>query len=108
MALIAPQKIVSPSLTPVFAAVTASDTVAPGGLLFLHVKNTNAAACNVTIDPPGTLPQGVADPANVVAVPATTGERLIPLLDKYADPVTGLATITYSVTAGVTAAVLSL
>lgn len=107
MALLVPQKIVAPSLTAVYSAVSASDTVAPGGLLFLHVKNASGASINVTAVTPGNLATGAAYPDTVVAVPAAA-ERLIPLPDLYADPVTGLATITYSATASVTAAVLSL
>lgn len=54
----------------------------PGGRVFLHVKNTNAATRTLTIDAPQTIDGlAMADPTYTIA--ATTGDHLIgPLSDK--------------------------
>lgn len=106
MALLSPQAIVAPSLTPAYTAVNASDTITPDTGLFLHVKNANAAACTVTITDSGTTPGGSAATNPTVSVPATTGDRMIPIQPSYVNPATGVITVTYSVTASVTAALV--
>src|SRR5258708_22696353 len=46
---------------------------------FIWVKNTNAAPCNVTITPgPSATEDAQVPPSRGVAVPANTGEPLIP------------------------------
>lgn len=109
MALLTPQVLSRAGLQPVYSAVTASDTIAPvvGALLFLHVKNGNASPTNVTPVDAGKTPAGSSASSAAIAVPATTGDRMIgPLLSTMADPSTGLITVTYSVTATVTAALV--
>ena len=106
MALLSAQAITAPSLTPTYTAVNASDTITPDVNLFLHVKNANAAACTVTITDAGTTPAGSAATNPTVSVPATTGDRMIPIFPSYVNPSTGLITVTYSVTASVTAALV--
>jgi hypothetical protein len=109
MALLAPQVVARTGLAPAYGAVAASDTIAPviGSLLFLHVKNGNAAANTVTIVDAGRTPTGSAATNPTVVVPATTGDRMIgPLPSTLADPVTALITVQHSVTATVTCALV--
>lgn len=107
MALLATQNITRAGVGPTFAAVSASDTFAPDKDTFIEVKNANAGACTVTITTPKTDAIGNAVADNVVSVPATTGDRMIGPFpaEHYADPTTGLATVTFSPTASVTVGV---
>ena len=106
MALLTAQVITKAGLQPVYTAVNASDTITPDNNLFLHVKNTNAAACTVTLDDGGSTPGGSAATDPTVVVPATTGDRMIAIPASFVNPATGLITVTYSVTASVTAALV--
>lgn len=110
MALLATQ-VPTPSagLVPSFGGAAASDTFVPDDRTFLYVKNTNAATRTITVTTPGTSRGlAVADPGPTIA--ATTGELIMGPFpaDTYADPVTGLATVTPSATAGVSYAVVRL
>lgn len=109
MTLLNPQTVARTGLAPVYSAVSASDTVAPtpGAALFLHVKNGNASACTVTLVDAGTTPAGSAATNPTVTVPANTGDRMIGPLPGSMAAGTGLITVTYSVTATVTAALIS-
>ena len=73
------------------------------------MKNTNASTRTITITTPA-VQRGlaVADPAPTIA--ATTGELVLGPFpaDTYADPTTGVCTVTPSATAGVTYAVIRL
>ncbi len=107
MALLTLQQVVEPSLTPSYGAVAASDTVTPADRLFLHVKNGNASPDTVTIVCNTTGPGGIATPNVTVSVPATTGDRMIPLANPaYVSASTGLITVQHSVTATVTCALV--
>lgn len=106
MALLTAQAIVAPSLTPTYSAVNASDTITPDTGLFLHVKNANASPTVVTITDSGTTPGGSPATNPTVSVPASTGDRMIPISPSYVNPATGLITVSYSVTASVTAALV--
>lgn len=109
MALLTPQVVSRAGLAPTYSAVNSTDTISPvvGSLLFLHVKNANAAACSVTPVDAGKTPAGSSASSSAVTVPASTGDRMIgPLPATMADPVTGLISVTYSVTASVTAALV--
>lgn len=107
MALLAPQTIVKTGLQPVYSAVTASDTVtADSDRLFLHVKNTGGGADTVTIVDAGTTPGGSAATSPTIVVPATTGDRMIPIPQAFVNPSTGLVTVNHSATAGVTSALI--
>lgn len=104
MALLSQQQVVITGTTPAYTAVAATDTVVPDERGFLIVKNGNASADTATVVVPG-LAYGQNRPDVAVTVPATTGERWIgPLTPELADPVTGLISITHSVTATVTCA----
>ena len=88
-------------------AATNGDTAACGSGTFLYVKNTNAAACTVTLTTPAQVDGRLAVADSTFSVGANTGIGVIPLIPGlYADPTTGLATINYSVTSGVSVAVV--
>jgi hypothetical protein len=109
MTLLATQTILRTGLTPAYTAVTASDTFAPDAQAFLHVKNAGGSpdSCVIAVlqgDPPGLT---ISD--NTVSV--TNGqERMIGPLPAqfFADPTTGLATVTHSFTTSVTSGVFKL
>lgn len=110
MALLTPQPVAVAGLAPTYSAVNASDTIAQaqGVVQFLHVKNANASACTVTIVDGGKTPAGSSASNPTVSVPASTGDRMIgPLKNVFADPSTALLTVQYSITASVTAALIS-
>lgn len=110
MALLATQSIVRTGLAPAFAAVSASDTFTPDKDTYIEVKNANAGACTVTVTTPRTDAIGNAIADNAVSVPATTGDRIIGPFpaEHYADPTTGLATVTFSPSASVTVGVFKI
>lgn len=110
MALLTTQNISRAGLTPAFAAVAASDTFTPDAQTFIEVKNAGGTIDNVVIsvlqgDPPGLTISDVA-----VSVPITTGDKMIGPLPAnfFADPTTGLGTITHSFTTSVTEGVFKL
>jgi hypothetical protein len=107
--LLATQSIVRTGLTPAYTAVTASDTFLPDANTFLHVKNAGASpdtcVCVVAAgDPPGLV---ISD--NSVSV-TNAQERMIGPLPAqfFADPTTGLCTVTHSFTTSVTSGVFKL
>jgi hypothetical protein len=105
MAVINPQNISELGLGPVYSAVSASDTLTNNGNAFLYVKNANASPTTVTVDSITPCDQGF-DHNFVVVVPATNGEKMIgpfPLKRFGSAP-----TVTYSVTASVTCALVAL
>lgn len=110
MALLATQ-VPTPGagLVPSFTAAAASDTFVPSDRTFLYVKNTNAATRTITVTTPGTT-GGLAIADMVGTVGATTGELILGPFPayNYADPTTGLATVTPSATTNVTYAVVQL
>lgn len=89
---------------PTYAAPATSDTAEIGTILI--VKNASASAVTVTLVTPGTLPTGDAYPDKTYSVPATTGERWIPVLPDYRNA-SGLADITFSAVTSVTAAAIN-
>ena len=96
-------------LVPSYGAANASDTFVPDDRTFLYVKNTNGSTRTITITTTPTY-RGLAiqDPGPTIA--ATTGELILGPFpaDAYADPSTGLCTVTPSATAGVTLACVRL
>lgn len=87
------------------AAVSASDTISAAQLgslgAFLEILNGNASPDSMTISDASTTPTGAAAAANAPSV--TNGTNKVFLISpRMADPVTGLVTITHSVTATVT------
>jgi hypothetical protein len=105
--LLSPQQVGITGTTPSYGAVSASDTIVPDSdRMFLIVKNGNASADSCVVVIPGNE-YGQARPDVTVSVPGSGGERWIgPFTPDMADPVTGLVTITHSVTATVTAALV--
>lgn len=109
MALLTTQTIVRTGLNPTYAAVAASDTFTPDAQTFLFVKNAGGSAdtCVIAVaagDPPGLT---ISD----LSVSVTNGQdRMIGPLPAqfFADPTTGLATVTHSFTTSVTAGVFKL
>jgi len=86
------------------AATDTGDKSATGSGVLLLVANGDAAAHTVTITIPETV-DGLAVTSREVVIPAgDTG--LIPLLDLYADPSTGLASWTYDAVTTVTVVVI--
>lgn len=109
MTLLAKQTIVRTGLTPAYTAVTGSDTFVPGANTFIHVKNAGGSpdtcVCVVAAgDPPGLT---ISD--NSVSV-TNAQERMIGPLNPqfFADPTTGLCTVTHSFTTSVTSGVFDL
>jgi len=85
------------------AAAGGGDTAQTGVGVLLAVKNADSGSHTVTIATPGTV-DGLAVADRAVAVPA--GQTfVIPITDRYRDPSTGRAAISYdgvtSVTVGV-------
>ncbi len=85
--------------TPVPITPTASDTIAdasfgPNGCLLRVI--TTGTATNVSILDPGVTP-GLGNPGTVPALAApSTGSRMLPIPRGAVNPVTGLATVTFS------------
>jgi len=108
MALAAAQKIVQAGLAPAYAQPLASENITPAPGLFLHVKNGNASPCVVTVDDVGVTPAGSQPVDPAVSVPATTGDRMIPLSMAFRNESTGFIAVTFSIQTTVTAALLQL
>lgn len=89
---------------PTFAAPSASDTAQVGSTLI--VKNASGAGITVTMVTPGNLPTGDAYPDKAYTVGAAA-EAWIPVLSEYRNTA-GVAGVTFSATASVTAASISL
>ena len=109
MTLLTVQNIVRTGLTPAYTAVTASDTFLPDQNTFIHVKNAGGSpdVCVIAVlqgDPPGLV---ISD--NSVSV-TNAQERMIGPLPAnfFADPTTGLATVTHGFTTSVTSGVFKL
>jgi FlaG/FlaF family flagellin (archaellin) len=109
MTLLATQNISRAGVTPAYTAVAASDTFIPDAQTFIHVKNAGGSpdSCVIAVlagDPPGLV---LSD----VTVSVTNGqERMIGPFPAnfFADPTTGLATVTHSFTTSVTSGVYKL
>jgi hypothetical protein len=109
MALLTTQNIARTGITPTYAAVAATDTFTPGAQVFIHVKNAGGSpdTCVVQVlagDPPGLV---ISD--NSVSV-TNAQERMIGPFPAqfFADPTTGLATVTHGFTTSVTVGVFNL
>ena len=109
MTLLATQTILRTGVTPAYTAVTASDTFVPDGQTFIHVKNAGGSpdVCVAVVaagDPPGLT---IAD--NSVSV-TNAQERMIGPFPAqfFADPTTGLCTVTHSFTTTVTSGIFKL
>lgn len=105
MALLTVQQIASPKLAATYSAVNATDTVPNIDDVFLHIKNANAGTVTVTLTDPGKTPAG-SSATNPTTTLATGTEAFIPINQNLMDPSTGVATVGYSPTSSVTAALL--
>lgn len=107
MATLSTQVIGQAGTAITFANATAGggDQCATGDGVKLLVKNGSGSAITVTLVTPGTVDGdlAIADRTVSVAAGATTA---IPMTDRYKDPATGLATVTYSSATTVTVAVI--
>jgi hypothetical protein len=113
MATLATQVVNRAGLGPTYAAATGGgDAMAVGSGMFLHIKNGGGAPITVTLVVPAarTFEPNVAITSPQISVPATTGDRMIGPVDAvtFADPVTGLCTLTYSAVTTVTVAAVQL
>lgn len=109
MALLTTQTISRTKIVPTYAAVAASDTFVPGSGVFLHIKNAGGSSDTVVVavaagDPPGLTISDVSN-AHANATEGMTGP--FPA-NFFADPTTGLATVTHSFTTTVTVGVFNL
>lgn len=104
MAQIQTQQIGINGIAPTYAAAAAGDEFVPDGRTFVHVKNADGSAHNVTITTPGTA-YGEAIADDVVAVPAG-GERMFGPFDPAGFAGSdGLAAVAYAATTGMTVGV---
>lgn len=97
-------------ITPVSAA-GAGDAMACGSGMMLEVVNGGGSSCTVTINVPAsrTYEPNVAITSPAIAVTNGTTKWIGPIdAQTFADPTTGLASITYSTVASVTVAAVQL
>ncbi len=107
MALIAPQEMALTGTVATYTAASASDTFVPDDRLFLHIKNAGGSPDTVTVTTPGTGAGGLAIAEAISSVAAGTEEFIGPFpAQHFADPSTGLATVTHSFTTSVTQALV--
>ena len=85
-------------------AAAAGDTVTPGADVQLVVINAGGVSTTVTVTCKQTCSMGLSSPAHdsVSVVAAGTTAAIGPINDRYKDSNTGLATVSYTVTASVT------
>jgi|SRR2546430_7275446 len=101
MALAAPQLLNKAGVTPAYNTPLATENVPTTTPLIVHVKNANAAICTVTIVDPGVTPGGSSPVSPTVAVPATTGDKLILVPTPFISG--GTVQLLFSIQASVTA-----
>lgn len=108
MALLTTQNIIRTGLANTYAAVAASDTFVPDGDTFLHVKNAGGSSDTVAVAAPGGAPLPNTSVASLSVAVANGTEKMIGPFpaNVFADPTTGLATVTHTFTTSVTVAVL--
>lgn len=98
MALLVTQKPTIAGVTPTYAAASGGgDTLTASTYGYLQVKNTSGAPITVTVVDPRTdsiTAAAYTDPT--ISIPATTGDKIIYIDPKLADPTTGLVNLTYS------------
>lgn len=112
MATLTTQNITRSGLAPTYAAATSGgDAMECGSQMFLHVKNGSGGALTVTHNvPAGRQHESGVNISNLaLSVPASS-ERMIGPIDSqtFADPTTGLCSITYSGVTSLTVAALKL
>jgi hypothetical protein len=102
MAVIVAQGISSTPLTPVYSAVSASDTFLPDDDLIYVVKNGGGSPDTVAVVDASTTQAGNASANLSFSVPAA-GERWLYVNRNAVNPNTGFITVTHSFTTSVTA-----
>jgi len=109
MALLSTQTILRSGLTPAYTAVAGSDTFVPDSQTFLHVKNAGGSPDSCVLAVAGGDPPGLSISDVTVSV-TNAQERMIGPLPAnfFADPTTGLCTVTHSFTTTVTSGVFKL
>ena len=105
MTLNAAQSVVTTGTTPSPFTPTASDTISandiiPGGGCVMRVVTTSAA-CNVSVADPNLTAQGNPGTVSAVAM-GTSATRYILVPVAAVNSSTGVATVTFSTTTGVT------
>ena len=108
MALVATQEATLAGLNPTFSAVSASDTFVPDDRTYLHVTNGGGSPDTVAIATPGTLAGGGLTIGDAGGSCTNAQSRIYGPFPAqlFADPTTGLATVTHSFTTSVTQAVV--
>lgn len=88
------------------AASAGGDKFSPGDHVFVHVKNTSAAAVTATFATPGKVAElDIADAT--ASIPATSGDKMLgPFPASLFAGSDGLVSVSWSATSGVTFAVL--
>lgn len=104
MTAVATQSVKLDGTAPTFAAAVAGDTFEVGSGHKVIVRNAAGSSMTVTVAVPGTQVGGAANDPIVYTVPATTGEKWIPLSAYLADDSDGRAHVTYSTVTSVTRA----
>lgn len=87
------------------AATSGGDTAQTGAGVFLAVKNADSSSHTVTLATPATVDGDLTISDRAVTVAASKIE-FIPLTDRYRDPATGRAAITYDAVTTVSVAVI--
>jgi hypothetical protein len=110
MALLASQSITRAGLASAYAAAAGGgDTFTPDKDTYLEVINGSGGSITVTIATPRTDAYGNAIADNAVAIAAGVTKKIGPFpAEAYADPTTGLASITYSGVTSLTVGVFKL
>lgn len=109
MAALSTQNIADTGAAPTLTGLAgASDTadVGNGRNTFLVCRNTTGSSVTFTITPPGETSYGENLPVKAIVVPATTGEKWIPLRKEYAADDNRCTITTSAQGAGITVAVV--
>jgi len=106
MALMTAQPI-SSVITPTFGAVNSSDTIAYTSGLLLYVK-VGGTSAGITVVVPGNQVYSGAATTDLIVAPGTNYERAFFISQDAVDTSTGLVTVTYTATTGVTAALFKI
>jgi hypothetical protein len=78
------------------AAAGGGDDCEAGLGVYLVVKNASGSPITVTLAAPELIDGDLVITSRAVSVAATTGQSLIPVTQRYRNPSTGRAAITYS------------
>lgn len=109
MALLTTQTISRTGLTPSLGAVAASDTFVPGSDTFIHIVNGGGSPDSAVFAVAGGDPPGLSISDVTVSVTNAQQRMIGPFPAQFfADPTTGLCTVTHSFTTSVTCSVLRL